>query len=98
MITSYMNQSAVLKVKGSVDEFNQPTYAADVTIDCRIDYARKMVRNSTGQEIVSEATLFTTTRVRPDDVIVFDGTNWTVLVVADQAGLSGTIEFYEVSL
>ena len=98
MIEAYLNQTAVLKVKGAVDEFNQPTYAADVTINCRVDYSRKMVRSSTGQEVVSMATLFTASRVRPDDVIVFDSTNWTVIAVADESGLSGSVEFYEVSL
>ena len=98
MIEFYANQTAVLKVKGVVDEFNQPTYAADAVIQCRMEYTRKMVRSSTGQEVVSMATLFTTSKVRPDDVIVFDSVNWTAIAVADECGLDGTIAFYEVNL
>jgi hypothetical protein len=98
MIESYLNQTAVWKSKGAVSDTNQPTYAPDVSIPCRIEYSRKMIRNKDGQEVVSMATVFTQAVVRPDDVIVIDGYSWPVIAVAEEADLSGAILFREVSV
>jgi hypothetical protein len=98
MIESYLNQTATHRVKMSVNEFNEPIFAADAVINCRIEYKRKMVRDKQGQTVVSEASLYTKTLIKPDDVIVFDSLNWPVVSVANQAGLAGSILFYEVSL
>jgi hypothetical protein len=57
-----------------------------------------MLRNKDGQDVVSMATVFTQTAVKPDDVMVIGGYNWPVIAVADEADLSGEILFYEVSV
>lgn len=98
MISAYMNQSASWKAVTSVDEYNEASYTDPSNIDCRFEYKRKMVRSKEGQEVVSEATLFTKSAVKPDDVITYDEINWTVLAVANEVGLDGTVEFYEVNM
>lgn len=98
MIEEYLNQTAVWRAKGAVSDTNEPTYAADVSIPCRIEYSRKMLRNKDGQEVVSMATVFTQAVVKPDDVMVIGGYSWPVIAVADESDLSGDILFREVSV
>lgn len=98
MINSYLHQSAGWQAKGIVNENNEATFAAPVTIDCRFEYRRKMVRNRQGQEVISEATMFTKSPVIPDDLIIFDSRDWVVISVANEAGLDGTVLFYEVMM
>lgn len=98
MISIYTNQTAFWKAEVSVNEYNEPTYADPVTIDCRFEYKRRMVRNKQGQEVISEATMFTRSPVIPDDLITFDSRDWVVISVAIEVRLDGTILFYEVMM
>jgi hypothetical protein len=98
MITEYMNQAVIWKAKGAVNDSNEPTYAADATIACRFEYKRRLVRNKTGEQVISEARLFTESPVKPDDLITFDSIDWVVIAVANQPDLDGTVLFYEVNM
>lgn len=98
MISAYFNQSASWKAVIETDQYNEPTYADPADVDCRFEYKRKMVRNKEGQEVISEATLFTKSPIKPDDVITYDEIDWTILAVANEVGLDGTVEFYEVNM
>ena len=95
MITDYLNQSATWKTVTSVNEYNEPTFTS-TTITCRMEYKRQMVRDAQGQEVVSEATLYTTSAVLPGDVITYDSRDWSVLTVASEAQLDGTVLFRAV--
>ncbi len=95
MITDYLNQSATWKTVASVNEYNEPTFT-NTTITCRMEYKRQMVRDAQGQEVVSEATLYTTSAVLPGDVITYSSRDWSVLTVADEAELDGSILFRAV--
>lgn len=46
-----------------------PSYADEITVWCNVDETRRLVRDSTGDEVVSEVTLqlHPKTRVVPDD-------------------------------
>jgi len=44
-----------------------PVYGAAVAVDCRMDATRKLVRDSNGDESVSERTLY----IHPDDSAYF---------------------------
>lgn len=35
-----------------------PVYGDPIGVDCRVEYARKLVRNPAGDEVVSEATVY----------------------------------------
>jgi hypothetical protein len=96
MINEYMNQTVTWKSKGTVNDSNEPVYAADVVIKCRFEFQRKIVRNKIGEKIMSSAQMFTKSHVRPDDLITYDNIDWVVLDVADQPDLFGSVSFYEV--
>ena len=98
MISFYLNQTAKWKVKGVVNKHNEVTFADPTDIDCRFEYKRKMVRDKLGQTVISEATMFTQSAVKPDDLITYDNRDWVVISVADEVGLSGSVEFYEVMM
>lgn len=98
MISAYTNQTAGWKVKGAVNEYNEATFADPVTIDCRFEYKRRMVRNKEGQEVISEATMFTKSAVKPDDLVTYDSIDWVVITVANEVGLDGSVAFYEVMM
>lgn len=97
MITSYLNQTITLKSVSSLDEYGSPTYSSS-SIKARFEYERKIVRNRDGVEVISEAACYTTTVVKPDDVITYDSKDWTVIAVAVLPDLGGSISHYEVRL
>ena len=97
MISEYLNQTVTLKVKGVVNSYNEPSYTSS-SIKARFEYKRRMTRDALGQTIVSLATCYTTTQVKPDDLISYDGVDWVVLNVANIVDLFGSISHYEVML
>jgi hypothetical protein len=54
-----------------------------------------MVRNSNGETVNSEATCYTKIRVRPDDIITFDGINWVVIGAQEIRDINGIVSHYE---
>lgn len=98
MIEGYLTQKSTWKAKTGVNEFNEPTYAVPVEINCRVDFKRKMVRNKEGQEVLSESTLLTTTAINPDDLITYGTFSMVVITSHPLNELDGTVMFYEVSL
>lgn len=99
MIKAYLNQSAGWQAnKHEPNQYNESTYADPVSIPCRFEYKRRMVRNKQGQEVISEATMFTEKPVKPDDLITFDNIDWVVITVANEVGLNGSVAFYEVMM
>lgn len=97
MLEYYANQSITLKQKGAINAFNEPTYTT-VTIQGRAQYKRKIVRNTQGQEVLSESQIFTASAVVSDDLIVIDGIDYPVISVEKIADLDGVILWYEVYL
>ena len=97
MIRQYLNQTVTLKTKGAVNTYNEPTYSSS-SIKARFEYKRKMVRTSTGEQLISEATCYTVTQVKPDDIISYDGIDWVVLTVSNEVDIFGNISHYEVML
>lgn len=95
MITDYLNQTATWKTVSSVNEYNEPTFTS-TTITCRMEYKRQMVRDAEGQEVVSEATLYTLSAVLPGDIITYSARDWSVITVADEAQLDGSVMFRAV--
>lgn len=97
MISEYLNQTVSLKTKGAVNTYNEPTYSTS-SIKARFEYKRRMIRTSTGESIVSMATCFTKTLIKPDDIITYDSIDWVVLAVSNQVDLFGNVSHYEVML
>ena len=94
MLDMYTNQTVTLKTKGTVNEYNEATYAS-TSISARFEYKRKLVRNKDGEKIMSEATCFSKTQIKPDDIINYDGVDWVVISVSDERALDGSISHYE---
>jgi hypothetical protein len=97
MLSSYCNQSITLKTKASINVYNEATYTTS-TIRCRFEYKRKLVVNKKGEQVISEARVFTKTAVNVDDVITYDSKDWNVVAVANMVDISGNVVGYEVSL
>lgn len=94
MINLYCNQSIPLKTKTTVSKYNEPTYTSS-TIKARFQYKRRMITTKNGQNIVSEAQLYTTSLIKEDDLITYDGKDWPIVVVETIVGLNGATSHYE---
>jgi hypothetical protein len=97
VLSDYTKQSIILKTKGAVNGANEATYTPN-TIRGRLQYKRKLIRNTQGQEVVSEAQLFTEHAVSLDDRVTIDGADWPVLDVQKTVDLDGAVQWYEVML
>lgn len=93
----YANQNITLKTKGAVDAFNQPTYTTS-TIKGRMQHKHTMARNTQGQEVLSEAQVFTKSVVIEGDLIMDGLTYFPVITVENTVGLDGAVMWYEVYL
>lgn len=93
MIEDYFTDIKLWKHVTGTDDYNQPTYE-DKTIDCKFNEKLKLVRDKTGQQVVSQAQVFCKESVQVDDLI--DGR--VVLSVGSMDGLDGITEGYEVYL
>ena len=98
MITDYLNQTAAWAVRTGKDGYGQPTYAAATNINCRWEDKQRLIRNSQGAEIVSQATCYCIENVKEYDQLTYDGRVYIVLSVADQPLMDGTINHREVYL
>ena len=90
MFSDYTNQTATWKNVTSKDAFNQVS-TTDASISCRFQYKRQVVRNPQGEEVQSEAVMYTESEVLPGDIVAYDGRDWPVINVDDKAQLEGTI-------
>ena len=97
MIGDYCNQTISVKIKGEPNENNEAVYT-NSTIQGRFEYKRRIVRDKQGQEVVSEAKLFTETSLKTDDIVIYDNKEWSVMFVMNMTDLDGDIVGYEVLL
>lgn len=89
MIGDYLNQTAFWRHVTGRDDFNDPAYAADQPITVRWEARRRLVRNAQGDQVVSEARVFTEASVEPGDVLVYGSREWPVIAVGQVVGLDG---------
>ncbi len=73
----YLNDSVNWERKSGQDAYAQPTYSEGIAIAARKERKARMVRDSLGNEVVSDTTVFCQAGVEPQDKL--DGT--TVLAV-----------------
>lgn len=65
----------------------------------RLEWQRTRVINAIGEEATSEAVIFTTYRLKPGDLVVIEGRDWTVQTVTQRKGLyGGQTDHWEVRL
>lgn len=97
MVKDYLNQTAVLKVTDGYDKYGDPKIIETKTIAVRWEGKRRLVRDKSGKEVVSEAYFFCLEKAKPDDIVEFDG-EWTVIGASPKVDLDGNLSHYEVSV
>lgn len=79
---------------------NGPAYGEPVTVDCRVNYERKLVRDTTGDEVVSESTVYslpehtagrTVDLFPPESLIVHEGRESRVIGLSPHRGMGGPL-------
>lgn len=99
MIGVYLAQTATWRRRTGQDEYGQPSFATDATIACRWEWKRRVVRSLAGDEVVSEARVFTRDTVLAGDVLVDPaGRAWTVITTSPQYALDGSELFREIAI
>jgi hypothetical protein len=97
MISEYINQSVTLKARTGQNQYNEPTYSSS-TIKGRFIYKRELFRLENGEEVLSNAILYTMATVSEGDVIVSDSKDWVVRSVYPAVKLNGIQGFTKVML
>jgi hypothetical protein len=93
-MSDYTNQTATLKTATGTDDYGSTTYGSPVTIACRIEASRRLLKDARGQDVVAGSRVFTTRAVSADDLI----DDRTIIRVDPVPGLDGSISHYEVYL
>lgn len=98
-IFSYgFNHTAVWRKRMGTNSDGDVQYGEPKRIKCCFVYKRRETVNKNGNKAVSEAMLFTDTKIQPLDSIEFEGRAWTAVSVAAVCGLSGNLDHWEVKL
>ena len=97
MIGAYLNQTATWHYVTGYDDYNQPVTSSK-TIPVRWEDKRRLVRDSEGREVVSEARVFCTENVRTGDRLEYAGRKWPVIAISIIPGLDGEEDHREVAL
>ena len=97
MIEGYLNQRAVWKRVVGQNMYGEPV-TKQKTIKVRWEGKRRLVRDSQGREVVSEARVFCTEAVKPGDELEFNGRRWPVIAVSTVPGLDGSESHREVAV
>lgn len=97
MIRDYLNQTAIWHRVIGQNEYGEPV-ARRRTINVRWEGKRRLVRDSEGREVVSEARVFCISPVETGDLLEYDGWKWPVINVLPVPGLDGKTSHREVAL
>ena len=97
MIKDYLNQTATWHCATGQNEYGEPVTSSK-TIKVRWEGKRRLVRDSQGREVVSEARVFCTEAVKPGDILEHGGRRWPVIAVSTVPGLDGSENHREVAV
>lgn len=90
----YLNQTVVWQRRTGKDAYNKPQYADAVDIPVRVEGKIRLVRDSLGNEVVSNTTAFCQSPVKALDLLG----GKPVLTVADMVDGDGEVVGWEVYL
>jgi len=101
--THLMQDSILIRRLAGTDPRGGKTYTPPlgqlpIAIKGRLDWKRRKVINSKGEESVSEATLYTPERLNTGDLIAADGREWPVIAVSERKSLYGSTDHWEVMI
>jgi hypothetical protein len=98
MISAYLTQTAQWKKRTGQNRHAEPIYSDPITIKVRFEGKRRIVRDTKGHEILSEAYAFCIEDVQPGDILTCEGREWPVIAVSSKPDLSGKVSHREVAL
>ena len=98
MLSSYSNQAMEWRSQTGTKDNGAAIFAAPQMIMGRFEYKMRLIRKLNGDEVMSEARVFTTAIVKQGDRLTYDGREWPVLAVTRNVGLGGGEIGREVSL
>lgn len=81
MIESYLDKDAVTHKKSNgFDQWNEPEATTDATIDARVIYETRLIRDRNGEQVVSSMQVIVEDQtIGHDDKITVDGTDYDIL-------------------
>lgn len=94
MLIDYCNQTLTRKIISSRDENNDITYTTS-TIQARFEYNKRLFRNEKGEELMSNAIIYSTTEINDGDVITYDSEDWVVRFVDKWVDINGDVVGYK---
>ncbi|AVX21599.1 hypothetical protein SAMN02745885_01652 [Carboxydocella sporoproducens DSM 16521] len=92
MVKEYLRQSAILLKKTGQNEFGESLFSS-LAINVRWENRIKVIRDSRGQEVVSEARFFCLEEVKPGDKIEYASRRWEIVSVTESVDLNGAIMY-----
>lgn len=93
----YLNQTVTKKSVASVNSYNEKTYSS-TSIKARFIYKRQIIRKPMGEEITTDAIVYTKIALVEGDVITYDSKDWIVKFVYPHIELDGSALFYKAVL
>jgi hypothetical protein len=89
MLSSYTNQTIVLRIRSATrNAYNEYDYT-NTNIKVRVTYKRSLFRNAQNEELLSMAIIHTLYGIIEGDRVILDGTEYPVQKVYPFVGLNG---------
>lgn len=98
MISDKMDVTVSYKHRRGYDDTGSPLYDEPVSIPCRIEDDRRIVKDMSGHEVVSERVLFTEREIGLNDALVLDGKDVAIIRVSRKKSVYGEYDHTEVRL
>lgn len=89
LIAAYLNQSVQIAARSGHNSNGQATYSAAATARARVQMRKRLIRNESGEQVVSDMQVFLgpTTTIAEGDRITYAGVTYVVLSVTTEQGL-----------
>ena len=80
------------------DDHGDPQFGPVKKIPCRVEFARRQVIDSRGEQVISEILLFSDTDIPPGSLASIQGREWPALSCEPICGLGEQVDHYETRL
>jgi len=89
MIGTYLTQTVTIQRRTGSDVDGQATYASAVSALARVQQRKRLIRNESGEQVVSDMQVFLapSTSVSEGDRITYNGSTYHVLSVTQEYAL-----------
>ena len=91
----YKNTVTHKSVSGT-DSYGAAVVASSSSIDCKIKYKNRLIRNAQGVEVTAQAEIHTAEAVNIEDLITLEGRDWQVIQSSPVYDFDGNIQGYKV--